>query len=370
LPDYRLLLPESYRKRRRWRAVRALYRMVRTIWQEFRTPLIVFLAAVLVGGWAYGTLWNTIHADDPSLHKPYIDMPYTMVTLMLLASPDEMPTQPELVIFWYMMPAIGAYVAGRGIFDFANLFFVSNERHKSWEAAMASTYSGHVIVLGVGHLGTRVVHQLVRMGFDVVAIDVQETPEKSSELKRLDVPLVLGDGRLQQTLEQAGARRALALIVCTSNDQMNLEVTMRARDLNPSLRIVVRMWEERFAAQIQHFLNVDAVLSTTSLAAPSFAAAALGIEITQTLPINGEDYSLIRLTVAAGSFMDGKTIAELQHAENTDIVLHSVRGAEEVRVHPAPDAVVRAGDTLVLFAHHSKVTEIVARNRGQRVTSV
>ncbi len=370
MPKYRLLIPESYRKRRRWRSVRAFGRMLRTIWQEFHTPILVFLVAVLLGGWVYGTLWNRLHADDPAQRKPYIDMPYAMVTLMLLASPDEMPTQPELVIFWYIMPLIGAYVAGRGIFDFANLFFVSNERHKSWEAAMASTYSGHVIVLGVGHLGTRVIRQLVKMGFDVVAIDTHETPEKSRELKTLGVPLVLGDGRLQQTLEQAGARQASALIVCTSNDQMNLEVTMRARDLNPSLRIVVRMWEERFAEQIRHFLNVDAVLSTTSLAAPPFAAAALGIEITQTLPINGEEYSLIRLTVAAGSFMDGKTIEELQHAENTDIVLHQTHTAGHVRVHPDPNTVVKAGDTLVLFAHHSKVTEIVARNRGQRVTSV
>ena len=46
------------------------------------------------------------------------------------------------------------------------------------------------------------------------------------------------------------------LIVCTSNDHMKLEVTMRARELNPDLRIVVRVWDDQFAGQIRRFMNV------------------------------------------------------------------------------------------------------------------
>ena len=124
----------------------------------------------------------------------------------------------------------------------------------SWEVAVASTYQNHVIVLGVGHLGTRVVRALVAMGIEVIAIDSNIEPEKIEELKHLGVPLVMGDGRLRVTLDSAGVRKAQSLIVCTSNDHMNLEVTMRARDLNPGLRIVVRMWEDRFAEQIQRLL--------------------------------------------------------------------------------------------------------------------
>src|SRR5690606_11059415 len=131
-----------------------------------------------------------------------------------------------------------------------------------------------------------------------VAIDWETTPEKDAELARLGVPLVLGDGRLAATMQAAAIRQAQAFIVCTANDYMNLEVTMRARDLNPEMPIVVRMWEDQFAAQIRRFFNVKAVLSATELAAPSFAGSALGIEITQTLTINGEDYSMIRLEVA------------------------------------------------------------------------
>jgi len=342
---------------------RATWRNLRVLWREFRVPVIIFLVAVIGGGWLYGELW----AQAGYAPKPFIDLPYLMATMMIVSSPDDLPTETRLVIFWYAMPLIGAYIAARGLSDFFNLFLKPHEHRNAWEEAVASTYQNHVIILGVGHLGTRVVRALVAMGFDVVAIDRSTEPEKLAELERLKVPLVVGDGRLESALETAGIRRARALIVCTSNDHMNLEVTMRARDLNPAIRIVVRMWEDQFAAQIRRFMNVEAVLSASDLAAPSFAAYALGIEITQTFIINGEDFSMIRLEVAPMSFLDGKTIGFLQESESLDIVLHSRE--TQVRVHPADDEVVRAGDTLVIFAQHRKITDVISRNQGRRVVS-
>jgi Trk K+ transport system NAD-binding subunit len=287
-----------------------------------------------------------------------------MLALMLFQVPTELPRQTELILFWYLMPLVAAYVAGRGVFEFINLFYRSDKRHTSWEEAVASTYRNHVIVLGVGHLGTRVVRALVQMGFEVVAIDLKPDDQKNAELTELGVPQVVGDGRLSNTLDKAGIRHSRALIVCTSNDHMNLEVTMRARDLNPGLRIVVRVWDDQFAAQIRRFMNVEAVLSATDLAAPSFAGSALGIEITQTLTIHDEEYSMIRLQVAPGSFLDGKQIDVLQDEENMDIVLHGHDSS--VQVHPAGETVIHAGDTLVIFALHRKITDVVARNQRHR----
>jgi Trk K+ transport system NAD-binding subunit len=361
-----LLIPQAQRRRasQGLRMVHAAWRNARVIGREFRVPIGVLLVAVFGGGWLYGEL--AVLAGHPRL--PYMDLPYTMLALMLFQPPTDLPREPELIAFWYLMPLVAAYVAGRGVFNLVNLFYRSDERRRSWERAVASTYHDHVITLGVGHLGTRVVRALVEMGFEVVAIDLHSGQEKGDELERLHVPLLIGDGRLMTTLDAAGIRNARALIVCTSNDHMNLEVTMRARDLNPDLRIVVRVWDDQFAEQIRRFMNVEAVLSTTDLAAPSFAGSALGIEITQTLTINGTEYSMIRLEVTPGSFLDGQTIGVLQEEENMDIVLLGQSG--DVRVHPRLDAVVQAGDTLVIFAQHHKITDVVARNQRRRVSSV
>ena len=365
MPYSRLLVFEDrqQRLRKRLRLVRAVFRNARAVWHEFQVPIVVMAVAIFGGGWVYGELLVALGYA----RVPYIDLPYTMLALMILETPTDIPPEVPLVAFWYGMPFIGAFVAARGVSDFVRLFFNPDGNRNAWEEAVASTYRYHVIVLGAGHLGQRVVRELLDMGIDVVAIDLKAAGGNTESANFPDVPLVVGDGRQPSILDTAGIRRAQALIVCTSNDYMNLEVTMRARDMNPDIRIVVRMWGDQFVHQIENFLNVEAVLSATNLAAPSFAGYALGIEITQTLHVNGEDYSMIRLEVRRGSFLDGETIGRLQDVHNMDIVLHG--HADDVQVHPPAHMEVVAGDTLVVFAKHSKITDVVARNQRIAVVS-
>jgi Trk K+ transport system NAD-binding subunit len=339
--------------------IRAAWRDTRALLREFRYPLIVFHLAVIGGGLLYGTLHNDVAGIEPEI--PLHNLPYMMVALMVLETPEEVPPQPYLIAFWYLMPAVGLYVIGRGVADFARLFFDRSGRRSAWEEALASTYRNHVIVLGVGHVGMRVVRTLVGMGFDVVGIEQKTRPETEAELETLRVPLIVADGRLPATMETAGLRYAQSLVVCTSSDQTNLEVTMRARDLNPDIRIVVRMWDNQYASQLQRFMGVQAVLSASDLAAPAFAGAAVGIEVAQTMRISGVDYSMIRLKVEPDSFLDGKTLGKLEDDHDMDIVLH-LRGSES-EVHPSQDIVVQAGDSLVIFANHTQIIEIVSRNR-------
>ena len=344
---------------RSWRFIRAAWRDTSALLREFRRPLLAFLLAVLGGGLLYGFLYNDVAGVEPAI--PLTNLPYTMLALMVLETPEEVPPQPYLIAFWYLMPAVGVYVVGRGVADFARLFFDRSERRSAWEEALASTYRNHVIVLGVGHVGMRVVRTLVGMGFEVVGIEMKAKPEVDDELERLGVPLIVADGRSAGTLDSAGLRYAQSLVVCTANDQTNLEVIMRARDLNPDVRIVVRMWDNQYAAQLQRFMGVQAVLSASDLAAPAFAGAAVGIEVAQTMRIGDVDYSMIRLQVEAGSFLDGQSVGELEDANNMDIVLHLSDGASEV--HPPQDSRVHAGDTLVIFAHHAQIIDLVVRNR-------
>jgi Trk K+ transport system NAD-binding subunit len=198
------------------------------------------------------------------------------------------------------------------------------------------------------------------MNFDVVALDIQNKPEVEAELSNMRVPLIVGDARQPETLERAGLRHAQALIVCTADDFLNLEIAVRARDLNGAMRLVVRMWDDQFASHLKQSLDAETV-SASDLAAPAFAGMAVGVDIAPTFHIHQTDYSLIRLQVASGSFMEGRTIAQLQDENEIDIVLHEHDG--QVDVHPAGTTHVQAGNTLVVFARHLQITEIVARNR-------
>ncbi|MBI5670793.1 MAG: TrkA family potassium uptake protein [Chloroflexi bacterium] len=360
MPYTRLVLPNGRRRATRMaRALRAIWRDSSALWREFHIPITVFLLVTLGGGWLYGELYFLARGQEIAL----IDRPYLMLQLMILETPEPAPPEWYLILFWYLLPPIAALIIGRGALDFVRLFFNRGERRAAWEEAVASTYRNHVIILGVGHVGLRVARTLNDMGFEVVGIDIKAKPEIEVELSKLGIPLIIEDGRSPVALEKAGLRYAQSFIACTANDHTNLEAIMRARDLNPNIRIVARMWDDQFSNQLKRFMDVQAVLSASDLAAPAFAGSAVGVEITQTVHVNGVDYSLIRLTVAPGAFMDGVTVGTLQTQNHMDIVLHGRDGSTEVQ--PARETVVRASDTLVIFARHDQILDVVNRNRSR-----
>lgn len=134
--------------------------------------------------------------------------------------------------------------------------------------------------------------------------------------------------------------------------------------MNPAARVVMRLWDRQLAQQIERFFRVE-VLSASDLAAPAFAGAAVGAEITQNLHTAGMEYSMIGLVVRANSFMDGQTVGAIQDSEGADIVLLHRGDGNSPDAHTRGDIVVRGGDTLVLFAHHDRrITEILGRNES------
>ncbi len=359
MSSYKLVETVSLRKQsRRIRILRVGWHDTRALIREFRRPLLIFFVAVFIGGYVYMQL-NNNHSDNTPLN--YVDMPYIMLALMVLEASIEVPTEPHLIVFWYIMPLLAVYVVGRGAADFLRLFIDREQRRSAWGVAVASTYKRHIIVVGIGHTGIRIVRELTQMGFEVVAVDVGADKEAQERLHEVDVPLITGDGRLVTVLESAGLRRATAVVVATSNDHVNLEVTMRVRDMNPKIRLVTRMWDRRLAQQMERFFDVE-VLSASDLAAPAFAGAAVGAEITQNLHVAGLEYSMIRLIVRHGSFLADQTVGDIQESEGVDIVLLHRPEFDSPDVHPRGDVSVRGGDTLVLFAHHDLITELIGRN--------
>jgi Trk K+ transport system NAD-binding subunit len=349
------------RRRGLFRLIQVGWRDTRALLQEFRWSLIIFLLATVGLGVIYGELM--VVAGHQRL--PWYELPYIMFALMILEAPTDIPQEPYLLIFWYSLPLIALFIVGRGVADFARLFFDRSGRRTAWQEALVSTMRHHTIVLGIGHVGLKVTQALVDMGFEVVAVDIGTTPEKEAALNALDIPLILGDGRSAATLEKANLAEADALLICTSQDTVNLEMVLRARDLNPHIRIVARMGDTQFADQMRNFLGVADVLSSADIAAPLFAAATVGIEVTQTLTIHNRQYAMLRLNVAKGSAFDGRTIGSVQDRYDVDIVLHA-QNDSAAEVHPDNDIVIAPGDTLVIFANQDMIKDLTRLNRPAR----
>ena len=353
----RLARATRYHRRRLIpRAVQAAWHHAVALLREFRIPIFGFILLTVVGGFIYGELYEALRGQA----MPLIDRPYVIVQLMILEASEAVPPEAALVAFWYVMPVAFVLLVALGAADFVNLVFNRDEQRNPWSEALALTYQNHGIVFGAGHVGQLVIRDLVSMGLDVVAIDQAHKPRVEEHLSGMGVPVIRGDGREIATLEKARLDRAVTFVACTGNDQVNMEAIMRVRHANPQVRIVSRMWDRRFAEHLEQFLGVQSVLSSADLAAPVFAGAALGIEITQTMEVGGVEYSTIHLPVADGSFFVGRTVGDLQNDHHLDIVL--VKRDSDVHLQPSRDLTVQAGDGLVLFARQEKVLDLVSRN--------
>lgn len=82
------------------------------------------------------------------------------------------PEQWYLQTLMFVIPILGLVGVADGLPRFGSALVNKQSRGQKWEVAMASTYSNHVIVCGLGKLGCRTVLELVKFGREVVGIEL------------------------------------------------------------------------------------------------------------------------------------------------------------------------------------------------------
>lgn len=160
------------------------------------------------------------------------------------------------------------------------LFVVSGAANQLRNEFLAARLRGHVVICGLGQVGVAIVEDLRRRNIPVVAVDPSACDELHREL-RLRCPLIVGDATTPTALARAGIARARALIGCTSNDALNLEIGLTAQGVvdgcrsERSLRLVLRCFDPDLARRIHSVSDDYILLSEAQIAAPVFVQKAL-----------------------------------------------------------------------------------------------
>jgi Trk K+ transport system NAD-binding subunit len=180
----------------------------------------------------------------------------------------------SLKIFTIFTMLIGAAIVGL-CYALLNDFILGTRFDHFWEVARIPQQQ-HFIVCGLGGVGMQIVSHLREFGHEVVVIEKDPQCRFLSTARAQKIPVIQGDTTLPATLKAANFKHAQALLAVTSNDTVNLETALNARSLNPKVPVIVRYQDPEFAWMAQLVFDFDAVLSPADLAAPAFAAAALG----------------------------------------------------------------------------------------------
>ncbi|MET9333020.1 NAD-binding protein [Streptomyces cellulosae] len=237
--------------------------------------------------------------------------------------------------------------------------------------------SGHVVLLGLGKIGTRVLTRLRELHIPVVCVEADPEARGMAVARRLRVPVVVGDVTQEGVLESAKIHRADALLALTSIDTTNLEAVLYARSVRPDLRAVLRLYDDDFAKAVYRTLRTahPAALtrsrSVSHLAAPAFAGAMMGRQILGAIPVERRVLLFAAVVVDGHPQLEGRTVAEAfrpgaWRVLALDTAARGDTGGAEPPgsglVWDLPDTyVLRAGDRVVLAATRRGLAELLGR---------
>ncbi|WP_330351481.1 NAD-binding protein [Streptomyces sp. NBC_00582] len=230
---------------------------------------------------------------------------------------------------------------------------------------------GHVVLLGVGKIGTRVLTRLRELNIPVVCVEAGPEARGLAVARRLRVPVVLGDVTQEGVLEAAKIHRAHALLAVTSSDTTNLEAALYARTLRPDLRVVLRLYDDDFATAVYRTLRaahpqaLTRSRSVSHLAAPSFAGAMMGRQILGAIPVERRVLLFAALRVGECAQLTGRTVGEAFRAGLWRVLALDTGEGGDGLVWDLPDTyVLRDSDRVVLAATRRGLAELLGR-RGR-----
>ncbi|WNM42999.1 NAD-binding protein [Micromonospora halotolerans] len=346
-PGTELAARRLVRARRRRQPVVVLLRALRSFaTRKIGLAVLVLLAVIAVLGWLnaraadvtwsealYLTLVTTLSGQDPDVNKPLAaQIMQVVLNLAGLA----------------LIPLITAAVVDG----------IVNARLALHAGRIQPDRSGHVVVVGLGNIGTRVMAQLQDFGVEVVAIDKNPEARGAPLAHRLGVPLIVGDAGQEETLRAASVDTSQALVVVSTDDGVNLRAALNARSLDPDLRVVLRLFDGDFAERIQQAFGIGISRSVSYLAAPAFAAAMLDRAVIATIPVDRHALLVTEVPVVAGSPLDGRPLAAVARPGEVRLLAHT-RAGQKTEWSADPRMVIHAGDRLTVVARRAGLTALL-----------
>lgn len=333
-------------------------RYLRILAVEFRGSLAVFF-----GVWWFAAivLWLWYVRPGPEGGTlTFREALYDVFMMLPAQTPIPPPASFGLLAIFYIVPAVGLIIVAEGIVRFGVVLFNRKLRLQEWTMVECASLANHIIVCGGGKVGYRVTLELERLKEQVVVIEKEASTVFLQDLQARGIPVVLADARFHKTLENANIAKAKALIATTNDDLVNLEAALGAKEMNPKIRVVLRLFDDTLAKKIEGSFAIPSI-STSNVSAPAFVAAATNRGVFHSFKIDQYDLHLADLTVVEGCCLVGQTIGQITRAIDFTVVLY--RSPTVFDLHPNPDIVLKAGDKIIVLASLEKLSEIENLNK-------
>jgi voltage-gated potassium channel len=290
---------------------------------------------------------------------PWVDALYKTVAT-LTATGADMPLTKLGRLFTIALALGGIFIVALAVTEVLRTVITGELRlylEKRHMEKHIEQLEGHVIVCGYGRVGASACEHLQASGAPFVVIDSQTSA--LVEARAAGANAVLGDATVDAVLHRAGIARARALVTAASTDSANVLITMTARLLNPTLPIVARAIDEGTVPKLMR-AGATRTVSPYAIGGGRIAEAVLCpatldlIEVAATQQLDG--VQLAEEPVGSGSALETSTIGASGLRSRLGLILLALkRRGGEIVFNPADDAVLAAGDTMIVMGPRAQL---------------
>ncbi|WP_084546856.1 potassium channel family protein [Glycomyces arizonensis] len=341
---------------------RTMYGLRRTVDTKLRIAAVVLIIVMSGGFWTLTHFASIANPVGNAWDALYI------ITLMAGGGIDpEMAAQPWVKVTHAVVVVAGALIIP--VVTGAIVQALVGRRYALAEGRIVDSVRDHVIVVGLGNLGTRVVERLRALKIPVVAIEKDRDAIGIQAARAAGAQVLLGDASRPETLREAEIRYCRSLVAMAKQDSQNLETALSGLECKSDLRTVMRIYSPEFAALVRRNLNTrtsprdasrHSSYSAPEVAAASFAAALTEDEILETIPVRGELVYIGEVVVGAGGRLDDARAQEAT-ALGSHRLLAVKRASGGVRWNPDAAFSIQAGDKLLVLATRPGLEEVLHR---------
>ncbi|MGH9774575.1 MAG: potassium channel family protein [Candidatus Acidiferrales bacterium] len=221
----------------------------------------------------------------------------------------------------------------------------------------------HFIICGAGRVGRRMTTEIVARGLPVVLIE--KDPLRAKWAQEKNIPVIVGDASSEVTLRQARIETAKGLASAVTSDAQNVYIVLTARSLRPDLAIVARASEEDAESKLAkaganhvvspyHYAGQRMARSLTQPHVQRFIDVALSSLGDEELDLHMEE-----MQVAEKSALADQKVGDANLRDKFGVIVLAIRHNDgRLQFNPPSDAVIHAGDHLIIMGDAPKLKEI------------
>lgn len=324
--------------------------------RRFQLSLLT-LVALLV----FGTVMYTLLSDDCS---PIDALYMTVITIATVGYGETCELAAGGRLFTIVLIFMGVGAATSALTTAIGLaigpaLWESIRRRRLQQ--MIDEAKDHYIVCGYGRMGRQIIRDLLARGEPFVLVDFNE--EMAHQLIEEKIPHVIGDATQDDTLYEAGIRRAKGIVAALNSDSSNIVTVLTARELNPRLFIVARVMQQESESKLRR-AGANRIVNPYQIGGHRIALSLLRPAVHDFLDQifhfgEGRDIEIGQLFVRSYSQLEGKTVATSGLRDTHNVNILAIREPTgNLTLTPAPHTEIKMNSDLIVIGPPEAIYEL------------